>query len=330
LSKTRILVTRVAYDIGKEVFEAAATEELSFECAPEEEIPLAAMVKETGAFGVVVAGTKYVGPLYEAVPEGGIIARYGVGHDGIDDKRVKARGIYLTNAPGALDASVAENAIFLMGAVAREIPAYSEAVKGGKWGVHLGFELSGETLSVIGFGRIGRKTAEIAAKGFGMPIVACDVFPAETCQEFMDKLSAEAGVGVRYTTSLREALSAGRFCSLHMPIMESTRGMIGRDELAAMPEGSYLINTARGAVVDEGALYDALASGHLAGAGLDAFTNEPYVPIDPEKDFRKLPNVVMTPHSSGSTGGAMRRVGRMCTENIKALLEGRLSDMTTY
>jgi phosphoglycerate dehydrogenase-like enzyme len=330
MKTARILVTQVAYDLGKAVFDVSSGDGLHFEAAPEEEAPLALRVKESEAFGVVVAGGKYRGPLYESVPRGGIIARFGVGHDGIDQTLARKHGIHLTNAPGSLDQSVAENTVFLLGALARSIPQYDRAMHNGVWVTGMGMELCGSTLSIIGLGRIGRKVTQIAAKGFKMNVVAYDVASLDAHRDFIQRLSAESKTKIHYTQSLAEALRAGQFCTLHAPLMETTKGIIGREELAMMPRGAFLINTARGAIVDEIALFDALDQGHLAGAALDAFTNEPYVPLDPAKDFRKLPNVIMTPHASSSTHAAIHKIAEMCVENVRALLESKHSDMTTY
>jgi lactate dehydrogenase-like 2-hydroxyacid dehydrogenase len=329
MSTARILVTQVAHDLGREVFDSPPNG-LSFEAAPEEEVPLAARMTERAAFGVVVAGVRYQGPLYASVPRGGIIARFGVGHDGINTELARQHGINLTNTPGVLDQSVAENAMFLLGCLARDIPRHNGAVHCGTWSVQRGVELRGTTLSIIGFGRIGKRVAQIAARGFGMKIVACDITPPDSHREFIEQLSAESGVEIRYTSSIPDAIRAGRFISLHMPIDQSTKGIIGAKELGMMPRGSFLINTARGALVDENALFGALESGHLAGAALDAFTNEPYSPVDPSRDLRKLLNVIMTPHISSSTRAAVRAIAEKCVENIQALQEKRFADMTTY
>ncbi|MHB9124583.1 MAG: NAD(P)-dependent oxidoreductase [Armatimonadota bacterium] len=327
MKSTVILVTEPEYIKGKAFFEEASSDSLRFESAPEEESALADRIKATQARGAIVGVLKYTGQLYKSLPEGGIIARFGVGHDGIDKAQAKAKKIYVTNTPGALDISVAEHAVFLMGALARNISAQSASVRSGEWSPNKGIEMLGKTLSVIGFGRIGRETARIVAMGFGMDIFACDAVISEEQERFVQELSDKSGRTIHLTDSLPNAMSAGDFISLHLPLIAETRGLIDADKISIMKSGSYLINTARGGIVDENALYDALDSGHLAGAAFDVFRDEPYVPVNVDKDLRNLDNFIMTPHISSNTDMSNRRMAEMCVANARSWINEMHEDM---
>ena len=329
MSRATILITETEYAKGCEIFEAACDESVLFGCAPDDEEQLAAEVGKTGAVGVILGVRGYSGDLYNKLPEKGFVARFGVGHDGVDKARCKAKGIYVTNTPGVLDVSVAENAVSLMCALARSAPAHSAAVKNGVWNPFRGVELRGKTLSIIGFGRVGREVASIAAHGFRMNLVACDIAATDEQTAFAEAIGKQAGVSTRFTNSIDDALASGKFVSLHVPLLPQTRNLIECSRLACMADDSFLINTARGGVVDEDALYDALAAGKPAGAAVDVFANEPYVPVSPGKDLRTLPNIILTPHISSNTDASNRRMAQACVDNAKAFLAGRHSDMTT-
>ncbi len=323
----RIPVTAPEFEKGREVFERQAVDGLQFVPAPDEEGALSEEVLRLKARAVVVGVRRYSGPLYEALPENGLIARFGVGHDGVDKALAAARGILVTNTPGVLDISVAEHAVGLVCALARGAPRLSASLKAGEWRPASGVELRGKLLALVGFGRIARQTARIAASGFGMDILACDVTPEQQHRPFLEALAAQTGASARFTPSLDEALATARFVSLHVPLLDSTRALIDARRLALMRPDAFLVNTSRGGIVDEDALYDALAAGRLAGAACDVFENEPYVPCSPEKDLRALPNVVLTPHVSSNTDMANRRMAERCVANIRALLEGRTQEM---
>jgi lactate dehydrogenase-like 2-hydroxyacid dehydrogenase len=322
-----VLVTAPEYNKGREVFESLSGEDVTFISAPDEEDALAETVRGCGARVVIIGVRKYEGPLYEALPPGGLIARFGVGHDGVDKALAASRGILVTNTPGVLDVSVAEHAMGLVCALARGAPRLSAGLKAGDWAPERGVELRGKLLALVGFGRIAKETARIAAMGFGMDILACDMTPPAAHAQFLEDLSVRSEVRAAYTTSLEEALGQASFVSLHVPLLESTRGLIGARQLALMRPDAFLVNTSRGGIVDEDALFDALAEGRLAGAALDVFENEPYAPRSPGKDLRTLANAVLTPHVSSNTDMANRRMAERCVANVRALLEGRLEDL---
>ncbi len=327
MKKYIIPVTEPEYTKGKAVFDRSTAVSLEFESAPAEEQALSELVTKLCAVGVILGASKYTGPLYDSLPSGGIIARFGVGVDGVDKEQAKAKGIYITNTPGVLDASVAELAIYLMGSLARNIPSHSQGIREGKWSAQAGIQLKGKTLSLAGFGRIAKEVARIAAGGLGMDIIACDIMPPDAHEAFIAELSRTSGTSIRYTNSLEQAMSEGDFVSIHLPLLDSTKGLIDAARLSVMQRGAYLVNTARGGIVDEIALYDALSSGHLAGAGFDVYANEPYSPVRPDKDLRTLPNLVMTPHTGSNSDMANQGMAEVCAANIRAYIEGRLEEL---
>ncbi len=237
-----------------------------------------------------------------------VISRYGVGVDSIDIAAMTARGIVVTVTPGANSVAVAELTMGLILAVARHIPYADREVRQGHWGRKTGVELSGSTLGLIGLGRIGRDVAR-RAYAFGMTIGYYDPFPPPP--EAMTGFQARA-------RSLDELLAESDFVSLHLPLTEETRNLIDARALARMKPTACLINTARGGLVDEQALYEALAGGRLAGAAFDAFAQEP--PGD--SPLLKLDNFVASPHAGSATAQTTLRMGLLASENALAVLRG--------
>jgi len=310
----RVIVTEMEYRKAENVFKNA--EEFQCIAAPAEEGALAAKIRETGARCAIVGTTKYRGPLYDALAQGGVLVRFGVGHDGIDKALAATRGILCCNTPGVLDDSVAECAIGLMLACARHIAACSAAAKNGIWSPRLGRELSGKTVAVIGCGNIGRKVARIAQLGFGMTTIGHGI------REPVDRSFLDS-----FTCDFAEAVAPANVVSLHIPETASNRNFLNLDRLKKMKPSAILINTARGGVLDEDALYDAVESGVIAGAGLDVFRQEPYQPQNSGKDLRTLENVLMTPHLGSSTQEACDRIARVALNNISLALAGRTKDI---
>ncbi|MDI6871405.1 MAG: phosphoglycerate dehydrogenase [Bacillota bacterium] len=237
-----------------------------------------------------------------------VIAKHGVGVDNIDLQAATERGIAVVSTPGANDQSVADLAFGLLLAVARHIPEADRSMKGGRWERFTGRGVWGKRLAVVGLGRIGRGVVQ-RARGFDMEVQGYDV-------RWPEEFARANGVVYRpWPDILREA----DFVSLHLPLCAETVHLIGRAELAAMKRGAILINTARGRIVDEAALYEALVSGHLAGAGIDVWEDEP--PGD--NPLVKLENVVATPHSGAHTYEAAELMGVMAVEGILDVLAGR-------
>jgi len=245
---------------------------------------------------VVRSATKVTGALIAAAPRLRAIARAGTGVDNVDVAAASARGIVVMNAPGANSISVAELTMGLVLALARHLPAADAAMKLGKWEKKkfLGEEVREKTLGLAGLGRIGQEVARRAA-AFGMRIIAHDPFISE-------EIAGDLGVEL---VSLDDLFARADYVSLHMPSNEKTRKLVNADRLARAKKGLRIINTARGDLIDEAALADAIESGRVAGAALDVFEVEP--PADPR--LQKLPQVVATPHIAASTREGQESVG---------------------
>lgn len=253
--------------------------------------------------------------LIEAAPRLRLIAKHGVGTDNIDLAACAARGILVLNTPDANKIAVAEHVMALMLALVKRLPTYDAALREGDWGFRdrlVAEELAGRTLAILGYGRSGQELAWRAA-AFDMTLVAWG--------RTIDRAATER-LGVRAAADLGEALTAADFVSLHTPRVHASRPLLGTRELAMMKPGAFLINCARGGLVDEVALAAALRSGHLAGAGIDVFDVEPMGADNPLL-AADLDNVIVTPHSAGNTREASRRMGLEMAENIIAGLAGR-------
>lgn len=236
-----------------------------------------------------------------------VVAKHGVGVDNIDLSAAAARGVAVTYAPGGNARSVAEMAIALMLSLWRGVPRADARIRARRWESALGREAAGRTFGIIGLGRIGRLTALLARK-MDMQVLAYDIV--------QDPRFAEDH-GVRYE-NLRGVLERSDAVCIHVPLTRETRGMLGAEELSWMRRDGVLINVARGGVVDEVALADALREGRLAGAAIDVFTQEP--PWD--SPLLDLENVVLTPHIAHYTREAMERVDLMVAQDIAAVLHG--------
>ncbi|HOZ45554.1 MAG TPA: NAD(P)-dependent oxidoreductase [Candidatus Hydrogenedentes bacterium] len=316
-----VAVTQPEYDKAAEKFRKAAVRGFNCLRAPISEARLAAAVRKSGARHVVLGVERYGGPLYDALEEGGVVARFGVGFDGLDMAKATARGLLCTNTPGVLDDSVAEHAITLILCAAKALSAHDRAVRGGAWTPQLGVELRGKRLAVIGCGAIGCRVARIASVGLGMRVTGCKVHPCDI------KAMKQAYGFEAITCDFREAVKDADFVSLHIPSIAETAHFINAERLAWMRPRAWLINTARGAVVDERALVKALHSDALAGAALDVFEREPYAPAGIGEDLRALPNVIMTPHVGSSTHEACDRVADRVFHNLSCATQGDFRNM---
>lgn len=309
-----VLVTDAEYYRAEQLFRTV--DDFTCTVAPSGEAELAEAIRASGVRDVIVGHQKYEGPLYDALPRGGVIARFGVGHDGVDKQKATARGLICTNAPGVLDQSVAEFTMLMLGAASRFLGSMDGEMRAGQWRQQTGVELAGKTLAIIGIGRIGQALARIASRGFGMRIVGCS----------RRALGSIPDVDV-VTTDYEAAVRDADFVSLLVPSSPETRHFMSAARFAAIPERAWFINTARGAVVDEVALYDALATRRIAGAALDVFEREPYVPVDAAHDLRTLPNVLLTPHVGSATPEANRAMGARALQNIRLAHQGNYAAM---
>lgn len=259
---------------------------------------------------VVRSRTKVTKEVIDANAKMKIIARVGVGLDNIDVKYAESKGIQVINAEIAAMTAVAELVIGLMLSLARSIPRADAATKNGKWLKKelMGIELKGRYLGIVGVGKIGKRIARIA-RGLNMNIIGYDIVPID--QQF----AREVGLIV---TDLNTLLSSSDFVTLHVPLTEDTKHMINEQRLSLMKKSAYLINTSRGEVIDEQALYNALKDGKIAGAALDVFEVEP--PTD--SMLVQLPNVVCTPHIGAQTYEAQELAANVIAERIIQILKG--------
>lgn len=237
-----------------------------------------------------------------------VISRYGAGVDRVDLEAAKEKGVTVTNTPGTNAVAVCELAFGLMLSLARSIPQLDNAVKKGEWPRNDGIELSGKVLGIVGFGAIGKNLAT-RARAFGMRVVAYDpYFDATFASQY----------GVEQMT-LDEIIELADFLSLHVPLTKETKYMIGEQTIARMKQGAFIINTARGGLVDEAAATSALKSGKLGGIGLDAYEVEPVT----DSPLLGLDHVVMTPHTGAHTNEAIAGMGIMAAQNLIDVLQGK-------
>ena len=263
-----------------------------------------------GTHGLLVRTMKMPGDLLDAAPNLKVVSRHGVGYDNLDVDYLSGRKIPLAITATANAVSVAEHAFWMILEVAKRGQAHDRALRKGEWawrgGIHAR-ELAGKRLLLVGCGRIGRELA-VRALAFGMSVDVFDPF-------------APAPDGCRKVERLEPALADADVISLHLPRTPETVNLFNRTMLARLPPHAILVNTARGGIVDEAALHDALKAGDLRGAGLDVFDEEP-PPLDHK--LMELDNVVLTPHVAGVTAEAMLRMAIESTENVLAGLDGSL------
>jgi D-3-phosphoglycerate dehydrogenase / 2-oxoglutarate reductase len=263
-----------------------------------------------GVQAAILGGENFTKEVIAAAPDLKVISRIGVGFDRVDLEASRTREIPVVVAVGSNHVTVAEFAFGLVLALARGIVTGHQAALAGEWGMNIGTDLRDKTLGVAGLGRIGRTVVEQAA-GFGMDVLAFEAFPDE-------RFVADHGVRlVDFDTLCREA----DFLSLHLPLADETREIVTADRLATMKETAYLVNTARGELIDEDALYAALTSGEIAGAGLDVFVEEP----PRESPFVGLDNVIISNHMAGVSNESMHRMLVMAAQNAAAVLKGEWS-----
>jgi D-3-phosphoglycerate dehydrogenase len=250
---------------------------------------------------VVRSRTKVRQPLIDVCPELKVIVRGGVGLDTIDHEYAKSKGIAVMNTPMASSASVAELAIGYMFMLARSLYKATSSMKGEKWDKKAfeGDEIGGKTLGLIGVGNIGREVAK-RASALGMSVLAYDPYVKEALEAQL--------------VPLDELLARADYISLHLPKTKESAGMIGPDQFAKMKDGVRIINCARGGIIDEAALYQALTTGKVAGAALDVYAEEP--PTDWK--LLKLDNVIGSPHIGAATREAQGRVGAEVAEKLIA------------
>lgn len=259
-----------------------------------------------GVDGAIIGVVPMTAHVLENAPALKVVSMHGVGVDHIYLTAAARRGVVIANCPGTNDQSVADLTIGLMISIARNIPSLDGKVRRAGWGANVGNELWKKTIGLVGLGRIGRGVAK-RALGFDMQVLAYD--------PYVKSGDVEQGISL---VSFEEVLKEADYVSLHAALSEETRHMIGAAQLKIMKPTAYLINTARGALVDEAALYNALAQKQIAGAALDVFNEEP--PKD--SPLLQLENLVITPHIGAHTRESIERMGVMAAENVLRTLQG--------
>ena len=252
---------------------------------------------------VVRSATKITKEVIEASDNLKLVIRAGVGLDNVDIEAAKAKGVIVHNTPEAPTVSVAEMVFSLMFALARNVTQADSSMKDERWEKKKlkGTELWNKTIGIVGFGRIGQEVGK-RAKAFDMDVLAYDVIDIDdVCKEMGAK-----------RTDLKTIIEQSDYISLHVPLLPQTKGMLGEKEFKIMKKTAFLVNTARGGVVDEKALLDALKEGEIAGAALDVFEKEPPV----HWQLVKHPKLIATPHLASSTGEAQVRVGELTAQKV--------------
>jgi D-3-phosphoglycerate dehydrogenase len=308
VEKLKVLVTDAIDPEGLKPLEAHPNIDLRYEVGPTPE-KLEKALEGVGAW-LVRSETKVTAPWIEKARALRLIGRAGVGVDNIDLKAATLRGIAVVNAPAANTIAACEHAFGLMLALARNIPQADADTKAGSWkrAKWMGLELQGKTLGVVGLGRIGREMAK-RALAFGMSVVAMDPFVSK---------EQAATLGVTLAEDLKAVLNQSDFVTLHAPSSDKTKSLINAETIQWFKPGARLINCARGELIDEAALVEALKSGRLAGAALDVFVKEP---LAPESALRALPNIILTPHLGASTQEAQSKVATELAQSVIAFHE---------
>jgi D-3-phosphoglycerate dehydrogenase len=272
------------------------------------------MEQAKNADAIIVRTTRIDRTLLEHAPRLKIVARHGVGYDAVDVAALTERGIPLALVGDVNSTAVAEHTLALILALAKQVVRYDGAIRAGNYAVRDSFdsrELAGRTILIVGFGRIGRQVARLCHV-FNMAVIVFDPFVAAA------DIEAE---GCRPVMDFGEVLGEADFVSLHAPKLPDTQYLIGQSELAQLKRGGWLINVARGGMVDEQALVEAVQSGQLSGAALDVFESEP---LPPDHPLAREERIVLSPHSAAFTDECGRRMAVACAENVIACGEGRL------
>jgi len=276
--------------------------------APESEEGLIERLRDADVAVNIRAYCRFTSEVFDRCARLRMISVWGTGVDNVDLASARTHGVVVTNTPNTATESVAEHALTLMLAVARQVPQIDRKMRAGEWPRGLVTQLHGKTLGVVGTGAIGRQVAALG-RGIGMKVLAWTYHPSR------DKAKEYEVTFV----SLEELLRESDVVSIHLRLTDDSRGLIARGEIEKMKPSAILINTARGAIVDANALVEALRSRRIAAAGLDVFHREPLDPADP---LLALDNVVLTPHSAGQTPEVLERGLHMAVENVEHFLRG--------
>lgn len=268
--------------------------------------PQAEVIQSLEGCAACIAGQEpYSAEVFDACPDLRLVVRYGVGFDAVDVAAATERGILVATIPGTNDWGVADHTVGLMVDLAHRISSHDRAMREGEWKVRRGVDVWQATLGIVGLGRIGQGVAR-RGLGFDMRVISYEPYPNMAFVE-------ENGVEL---LPMDEVFSQSDFITLHLPSMPETERIVDATKLALMKPTAYLINTARGNLVDEDALYEAVRTGQIAGAGIDAWTTEPML----DARWAELENVVLTPHSGPSTYGVWKASGAMAVDIVLKVL----------
>jgi D-3-phosphoglycerate dehydrogenase len=312
----RVLLCQDIHPHGRRVLEGKA--EIVVAPDPREETARSLI---PGVHGVIVRSATTLGPeTIDAAGDLQVIGRTGAGVDNVDVQAATQRGIPVCHTPEANCSSVVEHTLALLLSLAKQLPAMDQAVRQGRFKARYDYravDLAGKTLGVVGMGRIGREVARRCLTALQMSVIAYD--PYVDPQSVIGKREP-ADAAVEWASDLGAVFERADFVTLHVPHTPQTRHLVSADLIAKMRPTAYLVNTSRGAVVDEPALARALAQGKIAGAGLDVFETEPPHPDNP---LLTLPNVILTPHSAALTQQCVARMAEHAAQGVLDVLEGR-------
>ena len=303
----KVLVTDPIADAGLERFREAGHEvETAYDV--EGEALLDAVADADGL--VVRSGTEVTAEVFGAAPNLQIVGRAGIGVDNIDIEAATEHGVIVANAPQGNVRAAAEHSVAMAFATARSIPQAHQRLRAGEWakGEFLGTEVNKKTLGVVGFGRVGQEVAR-RLDALGMDLVTFDPYISE---ERAERFGAEL------VDTLEECLERADFITIHTPLTDETENMIGEEEIAQL-EGGYVVNCARGGIIDEPALAEAVEDGLLKGAAIDVFADEP---VDPDNPLLDVEDVIVTPHLGASTEAAQEHVATSTADQIVAAFNG--------
>ena len=281
-----------------------------------EDVSEANLLKVIGdAAGITVRSAKITRSVIESAKALQVVSRFGVGYDSVDVAALNERGIPLTVVGVANAVNVAELSLYLMLELAKRGIQHNRSVRNADWAYRLRMDMSElweKKLLIVGFGRVGTRVAS-RCRAFEMEILVCD--------PYIDQSLIRAA-GCTPVADFHDALHEADYVTLHVPLTDESRNMIGAEELRAMKPTSFLINCARGGIVDEAALRAALAAKQIAGAGLDVLRKEP---PDADNPLFAFDNVVFTPHMGGASREASLRVGMVCAQNVLDAIDGKLN-----
>lgn len=268
------------------------------------------LVKLVNNVDAIIAGLDFIDDkvIKAASPMLKIIARNGVGYDRVDLKSASENNVYVTITPGTNSISVCELAFSLMTGLSRKVHLMDSYVREGSWKREPGIELFGKTIGILGTGAIGKNLA-LRCLAFGMNVIAYDLYPDK---ELIEKYH------VKYVNDPQEIYQVADFISLHLPAVKQTYHMINKQSIDLMKKDVFIINTSRGELIDDDALYEALVTNRIKGAGLDVFTMEPFT----DQRFFKLNNVILTPHSGAFTQEATEKTLIMAAKEVVRVLSG--------